>query len=175
MHNDLRILFKAALIGLGLMAGFFAAFPVAQGRDYKPLEELGGKLVHVADAWAREATEADRSTAVFMTLTNDTGQDDALVGVSTPFAEKATLHNTFKNDLGVLLMAEVEEIPLAAGQTVTFKPGGMHIFLSGVRQPINLGMEIPLTLVFASSRKQNIRVRVLSKTDDDIYPAHSLR
>lgn len=176
MNNDSRQLFKIALIGFAVMITFFALFPSAhsQEREYRKLGQLGATIT-VTDIWAREATEKDRSTAVFLTLENTTGQDDVLIGASTPYAERADLHNTYKTEYDVLTMRQVEDIPLPEGETIVFKPGRMHIFLVGVKQPLRMGMEFPLTLEFENSPKQHLRVRILSKTDDDIYPAHSLR
>jgi copper(I)-binding protein len=177
MHHEHRFLLKVSLLGMGFYLGMLALLPHAfgQGRPHRTLEAREAQIIRVDKVWAREATEKDRSTAVFMLLENPTDRDDALVGASSPRAGRVQLHRTFRNDLGVVLMEPVEQIPLPAGQAVELKPGGWHLFMAGVREPLRMGMEFPLTLEFANSRRQNVRVKILSKRDEDIYPAHSLR
>ena len=53
-----------------------------------------------------------------------------------------------KTENGVSSMSPVKSLPIAAGGTVTLAPGGYHIMLEGLKQPLKAGDQFPLTLVF---------------------------
>jgi copper(I)-binding protein len=126
-----RSLFLPAALATGLLASQ-AAF-------------ADNTTVAIDHVWSR-AQIAGRNGAVFLTLTGK-GTGDRLVGVSSPVAEKAELHETIM-DQGIIKMREVQGMPIAAGGTVTLAPGGLHIMLMGLKQPLKEGESVSLTLVF---------------------------
>jgi copper(I)-binding protein len=66
-----------------------------------------------------------------------------------------------KMDGGVMKMKAIERLPLPAGQTVALKPGGYHVMLMGLAQPLNAGDSIPVTLTFEdkAGKKQTLEVK----------------
>ena len=61
----------------------------------------------------------------------------------------------------MMMMRELKEgMPLPAGQTVELKPGGNHIMLLSVTEPLKAGDSVPLTLTFASAAPVEIRATV---------------
>jgi hypothetical protein len=48
----------------------------------------------------------------------------------------------------VMKMRAVPALDLPAGQAVELKPGGYHIMLLDLKQPVAQGASVPLTLVF---------------------------
>jgi hypothetical protein len=113
--------------------------------------------VKVTDAWARATPGGAQTGAVYMLL--EASGDDRLVAVSTPAAKEAQLHRmTMDND--VMKMRQVEGIDLLAGKAVTLKPGGYHIMLLGLAEPLREGQTFPLTLSFATAGQQSITVAV---------------
>ncbi len=103
--------------------------------------------IQVENAWSRAAA-AGRVGVLYLTVT-DTGAPDRLVGVDTPVADKAELHESLSEG-GVMKMRPVQAIPVASGQPVVLKPGGYHVMLLGLRQPLREGDSFPVTLHFAS-------------------------
>ena len=90
-------------------------------------------------AWARATAGASTTGAVYFTVTNAAGgQPDRLVGVNTPAAATAELHETI-DDKGVMKMRPVPSIALNPGASVTLKPGGYHVMMMGVKQPLRAG------------------------------------
>ncbi len=67
------------------------------------------------------------------------------------FAE-VSLHESTVVD-GVNRMREVERLPVAAGKEVAFKPGGLHLMLMGIKQPLQDGQRVALTLVLEDGRE----------------------
>lgn len=101
--------------------------------------------IRVVDAWSRAAM-AGRNGALFLTVI-DKGAADKLVGVSSPVAETAELHESLV-DQGIMKMRKVADLPVSADKPLTLAPGGLHIMLLSLKQPLKEGDEIPVTLVF---------------------------
>ena len=57
-------------------------------------------------------------------------------------------------------MREVSSIDIPAGRTVELKPGGLHIMLMGLTQPLKDGEMFPLTLTFANEGEVPVEVMV---------------
>jgi copper(I)-binding protein len=54
-------------------------------------------------------------------------------------------------DGGVMRMRALPRIDLPAGQTVKLAPGGMHVMLIDIKQPLKPGDKVPLVLSVQSS------------------------
>ncbi len=110
--------------------------------------------------WARATVEGMSMGGVFLTIENETKQDDVLVAASSPVSQKVELHNHI-NDNGVMRMREVEGgIPLPKGQKVMLKPGSYHVMLMGLKKPLKVGDEFPLTLKFKNAQAKTVTVEV---------------
>jgi hypothetical protein len=59
----------------------------------------------------------------------------------------AELHESF-TDQGVSKMRPMQSLTVAPGQPVTLVPGGYHIMLMNLKQPLTEGQTVPLTLTF---------------------------
>ena len=113
----------------------------------KPAETAAAPgTVTVSDAWCRPTPNGAKVGACYVTLT--AGSDDRLVSVSTALAESAQVHE-MKTENGVMSMGELPNgLPLPAGQTVELKPGGTHVMLMGLRDPLVDGGVASFTLTF---------------------------
>jgi periplasmic copper chaperone A len=116
-----------------------------------------GGNVEISGAWARATPGGTQSAAAYVTLKSDAG--DKLLSVSTPVAQKAELH-LMAMDAGVMKMRPVDDIVLPPGQAVTLKPGGYHIMLTGLSEPLKEGQSFQLTLVFAEAGTRTVTVPV---------------
>ncbi len=101
--------------------------------------------VSAHDAWARATVAQQKATGVFMQLT--AAQDARLVQVQSPVAGVAEVHEMVQ-DGDIMRMRPLPDLSLGAGQTVGLRPGGLHIMLMDLKQPIAAGSTLPLTLVF---------------------------
>jgi copper(I)-binding protein len=115
--------------------------------------------IEVADAWARPTIGQSRNGAAYLTVTNRGTEPDRLVAAATPAAGKVELHTTVR-DGEVLRMREMPAVDLKPGEAVTFAPGGMHVMLIGVREPLKAGQSFPLTLRFEKAGEQQVTVAV---------------
>jgi periplasmic copper chaperone A len=101
--------------------------------------------VQVEHAWSR-ATVPGQTGVIYLTIT-DTGSPDRLTSVASPVAASATLHESFSEN-GVSKMREIAGLAVSPGTPVTLAPGGYHIMLMGLKQPLKQGEAFPVTLTF---------------------------
>lgn len=109
------------------------------------LSGLAHAQVSVQDAWVRATVPQQKATGAFMRLT--AAQDMRLVSVSSPAAGVTEVHEMKLVD-NVMKMRAIPLLDLPAGQAVELKPGGYHIMLLDLKQPVAQGANVPLTLVF---------------------------
>jgi copper(I)-binding protein len=102
----------------------------------------------VTGAWARPSMTMALAGAAYLTITNGTGQADALLGVTTPAAKNPELHETTAGASGMMAMRPVARIEIPAGKTVKLEPGGYHIMLINLTAELVVGSTIELTLQF---------------------------
>jgi hypothetical protein len=113
--------------------------------------------IEIVDAWARAAVGT--TGAVYLTIKNAGTADDRLEGASTPVADMAQPHVDL-GDAGVMRMLPLNAIDAKAGSTVTLKPGGIHLMLTGLHALLKEGARFPITLVFAKAGTINLTVIV---------------
>ncbi len=114
--------------------------------------------VQVQNAWARASAGQSATAVAYLTLRSHAGTD-RLLSASTPSAAKAELHETSQAG-GVARMRPVADLPLPPGQPVTLAPGGLHIMLTGLAQPLRAGESFSLTLHFAQAPPVTVQVPV---------------
>jgi hypothetical protein len=115
--------------------------------------------VTVSDPWVRGTVAGQMATGAFMQLKSPT--DTALVAAASPVAKVVEIHE-MKMDAGVMKMAAIDRLALPAGKAVELKPGGYHVMLMDLKQPLKEGDTVPVTLTFEdrSGRKQTLDVKV---------------
>jgi copper(I)-binding protein len=113
--------------------------------------------IMVSEASARASIP---NGSVYLTLTNNTDDADALVRVSTDAAESAELHETEIDANDIMRMKPVEAVELPAGGSVALEPGGKHIMLVGLNEGLNAGDKISLTLSFRNAAPQTVEVEI---------------
>ena len=112
----------------------------------------------VEQPWARATAGSGKTGAAYLMLTAH-GQGDRLTGASTPVADMAELHQS-SEDHGVMRMRPVEGLALDPGMPVTLAPGGMHLMLMDLKQPLKQGTTFPLTLTFEHAPPVTVQVPV---------------
>jgi len=115
------------------------------------------KMVMVEHAWARATSASQRVGGVFLTL--HAHRADRLLSVDTPVADMAELHETVKEG-DVMRMRPIAALDLPAGGMTELKPGGYHLMLMGLRQPLTKGATFPLSLHFAHAGLVTVLVEV---------------
>ena len=113
--------------------------------------------VEVSNAWARATVPAQTVGGVYMDIRSATSA--RLVGAATSAAARAEIHNmTMEN--GVMKMSPVNGIELPAGQSVKLAPGGYHVMLLDLKQPLKAGDSVPVTLTIERADKSRTSLDV---------------
>lgn len=103
----------------------------------------------VENAWARVAGEGTNSAAYFV-ITNRTDSTDELIGASSSAATNTEIHLTSMQN-GVMKMQPQESVQLPLGESVEFRPQGLHVMMINLNQDLVVGDDIQLTLKFKHS------------------------
>lgn len=113
--------------------------------------------ISVTDAWARATMPGQKVSGAYMQIQVDA--DARLLSVTSAVVPRVEVHE-MKMDGDVMRMREVKAISLPKGKTVSLEPGGFHLMLMNLKQPIAAGETIPLTLVVESGgKKQTVEVK----------------
>ena len=115
------------------------------------------ETVSARNVWVRTPAPGQKIAAAYLDLTSDTHA--ALVAAESPAAGKAELH-TMNMDGGVMRMRPVQKIDLPAGKTVKLAPGGLHIMLLDIKQPLREGDKVPLVLKFQGAGNASSTAKV---------------
>jgi len=126
------------------------------------LSQSATAQVSVTDAWVRGTVAGQKATGAFMQLKSPT--DIALVDAASPAAKIVEIHE-MKMEGGMMKMSAVDKLPLPAGKAVELKPGGYHVMLMDLVQPLKEGDTVPLKLTFEdkAGRKQTLEVKAQVK------------
>ena len=131
--------------------------------------------ITIQDAWVRATVPQQKATGAFMRIT--AAQDSRLVSVSSPVSGVAEIHE-MKLEGDVMRMRAVPALELAAGKPVELKPGGYHLMLMDLKQPISSGSNVALTLTFEAKDGQRhtqevqAPVRALNAVPAKSHDAH---
>lgn len=136
-----------------ILAALTAALALpAAAHDYRAGD------IAIAHPWSRVAS-ANATGAGFMRLRNGGSQPDRLLSASTSIARAVELH-THVRDGDVMRMRPVEAIVLPPGETVELRPGGYHVMLIGLTEPLVQGTRVPLTLRFERAGEVRVELAV---------------
>lgn len=116
----------------------------------------------VEDVWSRPSPLAEGVGVAYMRIINGTAADDALVGASSPAAAVVELHETTADSEGTMSMAPVDSIPVVAGGEALLEPGGYHLMLVDLVEPLVEGGTIELTLEFETAGSVTAVAQVLA-------------
>ncbi|MEO1112380.1 MAG: copper chaperone PCu(A)C [Pseudomonadota bacterium] len=114
----------------------------------------------LSKTWTRATPPKARAGGGFVEIVNSGSQDDRLISASSGVAKKVELHEMSVTD-GVMKMREMEGgIDIPAGETVTLKPGGLHIMFMGLNAPFEEGTTVPVVLTFEKAGDVEIELDV---------------
>ena len=138
---------------LSLAAALTAAFAVAPA----------WAQVSVTAPWVRGTVQGQKATGAFMQLKSADGA--TLVAAESPVAGVVEIHE-MKMEGNVMRMRAVPKIDLPAGRAVELKPGGYHVMLMDLKQPLKAGDSVPLRLKFQAKDGKPQEVEVKAEVRD---------
>ena len=133
-----------ALVGCGTTAG--GSSDSADSADGAAVP--AGTNVTIADGWVKAADSG--MSAAFGGLTNASADAVTVVSATTEASSMLELHETVENESGEMIMREIDGgFVIPAGDTLSLEPGGDHIMLMDLTDPLEAGEEVTFTLTFA--------------------------
>lgn len=150
-----------AAVALAVVAG-------CSSSGSSPAASATGGRMTVTGAWARETPPVMIPSGAYMTITNGTGSDDALVSASSPAAASVEVHEIMvvatsdpMTSTGFMMgMQPVARLPIPAGGTVELKPGSYHLMLIDLKEPLKAGSTIEITLTFEKAPPVTVTAEV---------------
>lgn len=116
--------------------------------------------IAVVDPYVRLVPPGAMATAAFMVLKNSGDKDVKLVKAENGASKITELH-THLNENGIMKMRQVQAIDIKAKSETTLQPSGLHVMMIDLKEPLNEGGKVAITLVFddGSSKKIEAPVR----------------
>jgi periplasmic copper chaperone A len=138
------------------------AKPDAVAKDPQVKSEIkaaGAKSISVVAPWSRATPGASKNGAVFLEIKSVADEADKLLSASGAVADNVEIHNHI-NDNGIMQMRRVDFIDIAEGGATKLVPGGYHIMLLGLKQPLKSGETFKLQLTFEKAGAIEVDVAV---------------
>jgi len=140
METNMKHSTRAVLFGsIGLILGGGLATSVVHAQE-----------VTIKEPWVRGTVRGQKATGAFMQLT--ASESATLVGIESPVAGTVQIHEMrLEND--VMKMRAIPRLDLPAGKAIELKPGGYHMMLMDLKQPLKKGEAVPIRLRFEAKDK----------------------
>ncbi|MBI5720258.1 MAG: copper chaperone PCu(A)C [Burkholderiales bacterium] len=112
----------------------------------------------VKDAWVRGTVAQQKATGMFGQITSAAG--GKVVAVSSPVAGVVEIHEMVMEG-STMRMRAVTALELPAGKPVELKPGGYHVMLMDLKQQVQPGDTVTVTLVVegAGGKRETVEVK----------------
>ena len=110
-------------------------------------------------AWARPGM-AGGNSAAYMILQNPLDSPDKLLSASSAAAESVEIHMTSMDANGTMMMRPAGPVELPAQSSVELKPGSLHIMLIGLKNDLNTGGTITVTLHFEKADPLTLEIPI---------------
>ena len=133
------------------------AVPLALAACNKP------KDITISDAWVRLSAVPKNPAAAYFTI-HGGAKDATLVSVWSAVAIRSELHESMGSG-GMSSMKPIASVPIPAGQTVKFAPGGKHVMLFDMNPGNTPGTRVPLLFVFADGERIETSARGIGAGD----------
>ena len=151
-----------------IILGFVASlFLVACGEQSETqASQPAAEVIKVENAYIRAMPPGQKVTAMFLGLNNTSATPHKLIRAESNISESVELHE-HKHDNGMMKMRQVENVAIPAEGTTTLQPGGYHIMMINLKQNLQLGQKVPVTLVFEdeSSLPLQVEIKAITPTE----------
>jgi hypothetical protein len=115
--------------------------------------------IQVRHPWSRATAPGAKVAVGYMEIRNTGAQPDRLIAASTPVAKRVEMHVT-QREGEIMRMRQVKDFEIPARERITLRPGGSHLMLVDIAQPLKKGERFPVTLRFERAGELQIEVEV---------------
>ncbi|MBH0023404.1 copper chaperone PCu(A)C [Salinibacterium sp. SWN248] len=132
-----------AVLAAGALA--LAGCSTTASTDGDDSMESTATTLTTSDTWVKAIDSG--MTAAFGMVENPTDHDITIVSATTSASDMTELHETLENESGDMVMQPIEGgFTIPAGGMLMLEPGGNHIMIMGVADPILAGDDVTVTL-----------------------------
>jgi copper(I)-binding protein len=110
------------------------------------------KNISFSDPWIRLLPPTVMHTAAYVTISNSANKPDTLLNVSSTVVNSLSVHQT-KNVDGMMKMLSADNLQIPANGKIDLAPGGYHIMLMGLENPLAANQKIKMTFEFKNAGK----------------------
>jgi len=123
-----------------------------------------GDLV-ISTPWSRATQPGAAVAAGYVAITNKGTTAERLISFKTDLAGQPEVHE-MSNEGGVMKMRPLPKgLVIPAGATVKLEPGGYHLMLMQLKQPLAAGQRYKATLVFEKAGPVEVEFEVRAMGD----------
>ncbi len=108
------------------------------------------KSLSIDHPYARATPPGAKSGGAFFVVSNASPTPDKLISAASTAAGSTEIHQ-MAMDGGVMKMRAVSALEVPPGGKLELKPGGYHVMLLDLKQPLKVGDKVPLTLNFQNA------------------------
>ena len=119
--------------------------------------------IKVENAWIRAPVPGQQVAGALMTITSP--EKAMLTGAQSSAAGNMEVHTMNMNN-GVMEMREIKVLPLPKGKPVKLSPGGFHLMLFDLKQPMKVGEIVPIKLTIETENKKPQVIEVKAQVRD---------
>lgn len=129
------------------------------GAPARAQEVKAGDLV-ITQAWTRATPNGAKIGGGYLTIENKGSTPDRLLGGSTDAAGRVEVHQMTTKD-GVMTMRPLGDgLTIDPGKTVKLAPGGYHLMMFDLKNPLKQGDTVPVTLKFEKAGEVKVSLAV---------------
>ncbi|MCP4391118.1 MAG: copper chaperone PCu(A)C [Gammaproteobacteria bacterium] len=116
--------------------------------------------LELSDAWIKNLPPPVPVRAGYMTIHNPNTRAVSIVEIHSESFASVEVHQTLMQD-GMMRMEQVENLTIAAGETVQLAPGGLHLMMMQPVQPTRPGEIHRITIEYDDGSRQNLELTVI--------------
>jgi periplasmic copper chaperone A len=115
--------------------------------------------IQIRHPWSRATPPGAKVGVAYMEIRNSGSRPDRLLGISTRVAQRVEMHVTERAG-EVMKMRQVKAFEIPARESYTLRPGGSHLMLVDLAQPLKKGERFTMTLRFERAGEVPVELEV---------------
>lgn len=120
--------------------------------------------VHLLSGWAKAshpaAFKVNKNGVAYITIENTGTEVDTIVKLSSPKARVTEVHEMGADEKGMPFMRKVKDLTFDPGEKMEMHPGGIHLMLIDMPEPLKEGEILPVTVTFEHAGDETIELKV---------------
>lgn len=146
MRSLLLILFTSSVL-LACEAQNQTTTTVSKGASSE-VKEQHSNAIEFIEPWIRSVPQVSPNSAAYVEIKNGTQKSVNLTGIQSQLADRIEIHGVETDDSGTMKMFKLDQVAIPPSESAQLAPGGNHIMIFGLNQPLNSGEMVTMLLSF---------------------------